>query len=432
MKAQLLSIGNELLIGDTINTNASWMASSLTRIGVSIDKVITIGDHYETIFTTIQQAAREADLVLITGGLGPTHDDLTKTVLADVAQCGYRLDNQVLAFVREMFERRGLPFTTSNHDQALIPEKAETLFNRLGTAPGIWLPLEASVLIAMPGVPGEMKHLMNVQVLPRVQRMQGVGAYEVFYLHTFGIPESELSDRVIGKVDALLQEGLTLAYLPGGGGVTLRVSSLASSREQALAQAQPLLDHLRHHAHPYLYSEQANATLATVLVESLTSRQLTLATAESCTGGLLSAAITDIAGSSAVFPGGMVAYANQLKEKELQVPAEMLEAHGAVSAPVAMAMARAAAQRYGADIGLSTTGIAGPGGGTPEKPVGTIWIGFWSKQHQFATLARLFKDRDTNRTRSVSIALDIARREILGLEWLPFDMKRVYEHETGT
>jgi len=427
MKAQLLSIGNELLIGDTVNTNASWMASSLTHIGVSVDKVITIGDHYDIMLQALKQAVREADLVLITGGLGPTHDDLTKEVLVDLAQCGYRLDQRVLEFVREMFERRGLPFTASNHDQALIPEKAETLFNRLGTAPGIWLPIDESVVVALPGVPTEMKHLMKEHVIPRVSAMRGVQAYEVFYLHTFGIPESELSDRVIGKVDCWLHEGLSLAYLPGGGGVTLRISSVAATPDQAKEQAQPLLNHLRQQAHAYLFSEQPKATLATSLVELLTARQLTLATAESCTGGLLSAAITDIPGSSLIFPGGMVAYANQLKEQELEVPSQLLASYGAVSAPVAMAMARSAAKRYGADIGISTTGIAGPGGGTTEKPVGTIWIGFWSAEHHFATLARLFKDRDTNRTRSVSIALDIVRREVLGMEWLPFDMKREYE-----
>jgi nicotinamide-nucleotide amidase len=425
--AHILSIGNEILIGDTVNTNATWMAARLTAVGVHVQQVLTIGDSHSQIMDALQSSTGVADLLLITGGLGPTRDDITKAALAAMAGCGYRLDEDVLHFVKTMFERRGLTFSPSNREQAMVPEAAETLFNRMGTAPGLWMTFGRCDVAVMPGVPSEMKYLMDHEVMPRVlERLDGKAAYEVSYMHTYGISESQLADEVIGDTDHLTSENVLLAYLPGQGGVTLRVSSFAETPVQARHQARPLIDYLISRAGDHIFSLEPDASLARTVVGMLKDRGLKIATAESCTGGLLASAITDIPGSSAVIDGGLIAYANRIKESELQVPTSTLDTNGAVSAQTALAMAESVASNYGADIGVSTTGIAGPDGGTPEKPVGTVWIGYWSKDIHFATLARLFRDRDGNRMRSVGIALDIVRRQLDGIDRLPFDMQRVY------
>jgi nicotinamide-nucleotide amidase len=425
--AHILSIGNEILIGDTVNTNATWMAARLTAVGVHVQQVLVIGDSHSQIMDALQASTGVADLLLITGGLGPTRDDITKAALAAMAGCGYRLDEDVLHFVKAMFERRGLTFSPSNREQAMVPEAAETLFNRMGTAPGLWMKFGRCDVAAMPGVPSEMKYLMDHEVMPRVlQRLDGKAAYEVSYMHTYGISESQLADEVVGDTDDLTSDNVLLAYLPGQGGVTLRVSSFAETPVQARHQARPLIDYLLSRAGDHIFSQEPDASLARTVVGMLGGRGMKIATAESCTGGLLAGAITDIAGSSAVFDGGIVAYANRIKEAELSVPPSILDAHGAVSAQTALAMAEAVARKFGADIGVSTTGIAGPDGGTPDKPVGTIWIGYWSDGTQFSTLARLFRDRDGNRMRSVGIALDIVRRQLEGIDRLPFDMQRVF------
>lgn len=427
MIAHIISIGNEILIGDTVNTNATWMAARLTAVGVHVQQVLTIGDSHSQIMDALRSSTGVADLLLITGGLGPTRDDITKAALAAMAGCGFRMDEDVLLFVRAMFERRGLTFSPSNREQAMVPEVAETLFNRMGTAPGLWMRFGKCDVAAMPGVPSEMKYLMDHEVMPRVLKcLDGKAAYEVSYMHTYGISESQLADEVVGDTDALTSDNVLLAYLPGQGGVTLRVSSFAETPVQARHQAQPLIEHLLSRAGDHIFSQEPDASLARTVVRMLEARGLHIATAESCTGGLLAAAITDIDGSSAVFDGGIVAYANHIKETALRVPEHILATHGAVSAETALYMAEAAARFAGADIGVSTTGIAGPGGGSPEKPVGTVWIGFWSNDRHFATLARLFRDRQGNRERSVGIALDIVRRELLGIDRLPFDMQRVF------
>lgn len=403
------------------------MAARLTAVGVHVQQVLTIGDSHSQIMEALQASTGVADVLLITGGLGPTRDDITKAALAAMAGCGYRLDEDVLHFVKTMFERRGLSFSPSNREQAMVPEAAETLFNRMGTAPGLWMTIGRCDVAAMPGVPSEMKYLMDHEVMPRVlQRLDGKAAYEVSYMHTYGISESELADEVVGDTDHLTSENVLLAYLPGQGGVTLRVSSFAETPVQARHQARPLVDYLLSRAGDHIFSLEPGASLARTVVGMLKDRGLKIATAESCTGGLLAGGITDIAGSSAVFDGGVITYANRIKESELQVPSSILQAHGAVSAQTAMAMAKAAAQKFGVDIGVSTTGIAGPDGGTLDKPVGTVWIGYWSEKTHFATLARLFRDRDGNRMRSVGIALDIVRRQLEGIDRLPFDMQRVY------
>lgn len=429
MKASIISIGQELLLGDIINTNASWIGQLLSEHGIRCREVVTIGDDTITIIETLDRLFQSSDLIIITGGLGPTHDDVTKAALLQYFDDILVRHAPTFEHVSSIFERRGMPFSVSNHAQADVLSIADVLFNKAGTAPGMWINHKGRFLAVLPGVPREMKYLMQHEVMPRLKRVNGTEiVYVSHYMQLTGIGESNLSDLVIGDTSGFTSHNLTLAYLPHTHGITLRISSYASSEQKAKAQMQPLLTHIQTRAAEYIYSESAGDELQHALVQLLATHGKTLAVAESCTGGQLSHLITNVPGSSAVFKGGFVVYANEMKISELGVPKEMIIEHGAVSEPVALAMAASAAQLTDADFGLSTTGVAGPGGGTPEKPVGTVWIGFWSKDRHFAMKAQLYPDRLINKERSAILAMDILRRHLSGIETLPYAQKSL---ETG-
>ncbi len=426
MRVHILSVGNELLIGDTVNTNASRMGRWLTQAGLTCARVVTVGDEYDALTDALDAAFRQADAVLLTGGLGPTHDDITKSVL-----CGYFgvelvRHEPTLVAVRRMFERRGLAFPPSNFAQADLPANAEVLPNPLGTAPGLWFEHQGKPLAVMPGVPREMAHLMEHEVMPRLVARAGGRAYRDRYYQVVGIGESTLSDWVIGPVDDLLQPGLTMAFLPHTEGITLRISSVADTPARAEAALQPLATRISTKAAAYIFASDAHTRLETAVVALLTEAGRTLATAESCTGGWISNLVTNVPGSSAVFLGGVAAYANAAKTDLLDVPADLIAAHGAVSKEVAIAMAAGAARRFGADYALSTTGIAGPGGGSADKPVGLVWIGFHGPLGTFAVEARFFKERLVNKEKAALTALDILRRQVLGIPGMPYDLQPEY------
>ena len=425
MNVQIISIGNELLIGDTINTNASWMGQFMTELGFEVKKVLTISDSLNDIKTAISSAISESDVVLCTGGLGPTHDDMTKKAVADLFGVGMRLDQQVLDYIKASFEKRKLPFSKSNYEQAEVPENCEVLFNKMGTAPGMWFPQSGKYLAVMPGVPYEMQFLMKKQVLPRLQEaFKGVGTLYSRYIKTAGIGESTLSDEVLGDMSVLLINGVSLAFLPTPGGVTLRLNGHGSSLEDAKASVSSLAGFIYRKASNYIIGEGKELTLAEVLGNILKEKQFTIATAESCTGGLIADKLTDIPGSSDYMLGGIVSYSNQVKVNQLGVAESDLKAVGAVSKEVALQMAKGVAKKMNADIGISTTGVAGPGGGTKEKPVGTVWIGYWSKTEHFALKAQLTKDRILNKERSMRIALETARRNLLGITEMPYNLEK--------
>lgn len=426
MKAHLLCIGNEILIGDTINTNASYIAERLTRRGIHVETVVVVGDVQEAIVRALDDAVSRADLLILTGGLGPTDDDITREVVAAYAGAALQLNQEILDHIRSVFERRGIPFPPSNRKQALVPTVAEVLFNRAGTAPGLWLQLKGCYTAILPGVPSEMRYLMEHEVMPRVGDLLGShDAYHAHYLHTFGISESQLHDEVMSGASALLADDVSLAFLPSLQGVTMRVSSYADTLTEARFQSLPLVNHLRARASAHIYSENDKPDHGATVVRLLAEKEVTLATAESCTGGLVAGSITAVPGSSHVFPGGVITYANEAKSRELGVPSHILETHGAVSAETAAAMAIGVARKFGTDIGISITGIAGPGGGSAEKPVGTVWFGFWCADTHFSCVAHLAGNRSSNRTRSVGIALELVRRHLMGVHELPFDMVRV-------
>ncbi|NBC02994.1 MAG: competence/damage-inducible protein A [Bacteroidetes bacterium] len=416
-KAHIITIGNELLIGDTVNTNASWIGSKLTESGFFVDKMISIPDDYTPIIGEISESLQKADLTIVTGGLGPTHDDITKKAVADIFDSELVENEAVLNHIKAIFETRGFIFSRSNREQALVPECSKVLFNSQGTAPGMWFERNGHYLAVLPGVPYEMKHLMNKQVSKKVEQyIQDLDTNIIEYFRTAGIPESTLSEKV-GNLDQFTSNGVRVAFLPNPSGVTIRISA---NSEEKLVQ---LREMLQDRAGKYIYGKGKHLKLAEVLGELLIEKNMTIATAESCTGGLLSNKITDIPGSSRYMLGGVVAYSNDVKKNLLNVSQNSLEQYGAVSKKVALEMAKGVAEQLGADIGVSSTGIAGPGGGTEEKPVGMVWMGFWINGEHFALQSVFTNDRLINKERTVMVILESVRRRLLGVDSLPYELK---------
>jgi nicotinamide-nucleotide amidase len=424
MKCQVISIGNELLNGDTVNTNASWLGRYLTELGVDVTGVHTIGDDHGLIMASIRQSLEQSDLVITTGGLGPTHDDVTKKAVQELFGASLVVHEPTLNFIREVFKKRNIPFSKSNYHQAEVPDNCEVLFNKRGTAPGMWFEQAGSRLAVLPGVPSEMKELFKQYLTVKIEDLTG-GREQIFsrYLVTAGIGESTLSDNVVGDLSAFLNDDVSVAYLPGPQGVRIRISGRGESKEEAMEKIAPLADHFYLRAGDYVVGEGKELTLGEAVSQVLRNRRLTIATGESCTGGMLSDQLTNVPGSSDYMLGGIIAYANNTKVDLLGVSSKDLAVHGAVSKTVALQMARGVAQRIGSDIGISITGIAGPGGGTVEKPVGTVWIGYWSQELHFALNTVFTNDRLTNKERSTAVALETIRRTVQGINTLPYDLK---------
>lgn len=425
MKAQLISIGNELLIGDTINTNASWMGQFLSELGIDVTKVQTISDDKDQIKETILESMKESDLVITTGGLGPTHDDITKTCIAELFNAKLLKDESVEEYIRELFKSRNIPFSESNTWQAMVPDNCEVLFNKVGTAPGMWFQENDCYLAVLPGVPYEMKYLMKRQVASKLREVSdSIGFIHTEYIKVAGIGESTLSDQVLGNVSEFLSQYVSLAFLPSFGQVTLRITGKGETKKEAIERSEKLIKLVKEKASQFIYGTSKEVTISEAVGEILESRNLTISTAESCTGGLIASNITDISGSSAYMLGGIVSYANSVKVNQLGVKQEHLDSVGAVSKEVALQMAKGVAENLGSDIGISTTGIAGPNGGTDDKPVGTVWIGFYGLGQHFAVRALFTRDRLVNKERTAVITLEIVRRMLMGIDELPYALKK--------
>lgn len=425
-EAHIISIGNELLIGDTVNTNATWIGGFLTELGFDVKAVFTLPDEYNTIKDGIDESLTNVDLTIVTGGLGPTHDDITKKVVADLFGSELVLNRDVLQHIRELFKKRGFEMSDINRSQAEVPAVCSVLFNKKGTAPGMWFERAGNYLAVLPGVPHEMKYLMEAGVKPAVESLfPGQEKWSTEYFKTAGIPESTLS-QLVGNLDEFLNNGIGIAYLPNAGGVTIRISSNGKDYTSADQKLTKLRGVLHQRASDFIYGKGKQCSLAEVLGGILVDQNLTIATAESCTGGLLANTITDIPGCSRYMNGGVVTYTNQSKQNLLRVDKNALETEGAVSKTVALQMAENVAKLYSADIGVSTTGIAGPGGGSDEKPVGTVWMGFWIQNKHFALKAVFTDDRMINKTRTVTVVLETLRRELLGIEGKPYNLKPVF------
>lgn len=422
-RAHIISIGNELLIGDTVNTNASWIGSMLTETGFTVEQVFTIPDQYELIKKCISDSLERVDLTIVTGGLGPTHDDITKKAVADLFESEMVEDQNVLDHIERIFKSRGFKMSPSNIEQAQVPSGCTVLYNEKGTAPGMWFQKGDHYLAVLPGVPYEMKYLMREKVAPRLSELYpGIEVWTTDYFKTAGVPESTLSERV-GNLDRFIQNGVGVAYLPGPGGVTIRISASGPSKEDAEMKLAELKSELNEEIHDCLFGKGKEVTLSEIVGKRLSDKGLTIAVAESCTGGYLASEITDVPGSSHYMLGGVVAYSNQSKTDLLGVDPAIIEKNGAVSQETALAMARGVKERFGSDIGVSTTGIAGPGGGTKEKPVGLVWMGFCMNDKEFALKAQFSKDRILNKQRASIVVLETVRRELTGITNYPYELK---------
>ncbi len=408
LPAEIVTVGNEILSGRTVDTNAAEISQGLDVLGIPVARVTTVGDDADDLAASFAAAAARARVVIVTGGLGPTHDDITRRVFCDFFGMGLRHDTDVLANIERLFERRGRTLTDRNIDQANVPERAEALMNPIGTAPGVYLEDGDRHWFVLPGVPREMRGLLAAEVMPRLKRLAGAMAIARRDLYVVGLPESRLMDRIAG-VDGLE----SVASLPDEKGeVTLRISVAAEIEDAARARADAIEAALRERLGERIYGADGD-TLESVVGGLLRAAGSTIAVAESCTGGLLASRLTDVPGSSDYFTMGLVTYANQAKIALLGVPRGKLERRGAVSKEVAVAMARGARSQAKSDLSVALTGIAGPGGGTAEKPVGLVHIALAHADGEDAAEFRFGAERLVNKQRAVQTALDMVRRHLL-------------------
>lgn len=372
MEIELVTIGTELLLGLTLDTNGAEISRTLAAQGVRVTRRTSVADRPEEIRAAVSDALERTGAVLTTGGLGPTRDDITKRVVADLFDAPLEFDESVWANLLERFARLQRKPADSNRSQAEVPRGATVLRNRWGTAPGLWLEGARGLVIMLPGVPLEMRRLMEHEVLPRLVDRGGASVIRSLQVRTSGIPESSLAE-LIGEIESEIAP-LTLAYLPGLEGVDLRLSAWGLAPDDADRRLRKAADVVRARAGKHVYGE-GDCDLAALVLDQARARGTRLAVAESCTGGLVGTRLTEVPGSSDVFVGGVIAYDNALKVRVLGVPEGLLAEHGAVSEPVARAMAEGALGAFNADAAVSVTGVAGPSGGSAEKPVGTVWIG---------------------------------------------------------
>jgi nicotinamide-nucleotide amidase len=413
MKATVIAIGDELLIGQVVNTNAAFIAEKLSAVGVPVERMITIGDNEGEIVAALEETSRQFDLICLTGGLGPTHDDVTRSAVCEFFRTDLVVNQEALENVRRIFRNRSISLTKLNEEQALVPRGCEVMQNPHGTAPGYFFHRENKHVAVMPGVPYEMKAMMENYVIPYFQHRTSGHVIRHRTLRTTGIPESLLFQQ-LGDLDELL-DGAKLAFLPAPTGVRLRISVQEIDTSAAEKKIQAVEKRIRAKAEKYIYGVESEE-LEQVIGRILTERKLMIAVAESCTGGLITDKITDVSGSSNYFERGVIAYSNQSKTEILNVPAELIEKHGAVSSEVAKAMAQGVREVAGADIGVSTTGIAGPTGGSPEKPIGLVWIGFSDRNETLAVKFNFGDDRRRVKERAAQAALELVRRRLLKIE----------------
>lgn len=398
-EVEIINIGDELLIGQVVNTNAADMAKMLNKAGFDVRKTSVTGDEAEIIRSSLQSAMQRADVVLITGGLGPTKDDITKKVLAEEFDSSLVMNEQVRTHVERYFTSKGLPFTPTNAEQALVPDKCRVVFNSVGTAPGMCFEKNGKLVFSMPGVPFEMRTMMP-EVIEIMKQHFKSEAVEYKTLLVSGIGESFLSDKLEG-FEANLPKGISLAYLPKGGTIRLRLTAKGADRNKVTDILDRQTELLLASVKDYFMGFECD-NLAETLGERLSENGKTVATAESCTGGNIAHLITLVAGSSRYYKGSVVSYANEVKEEVLGVRAGDLQQYGAVSEEVVKQMAEGVKRLLKTDYAIATSGIAGPSGGSDEKPVGTVWIavagerGCVAEKFLFNTTRDNFMERTSN------------------------------------
>jgi len=412
MKAVILTIGDEILIGDTVDTNSAWIGSQLNSIGVDVRKTISVGDRKNEIVTGLNEGLESGDLVLITGGLGPTKDDITKKTIADYFQVGFKRVPSIENKLRAYYESRKREFLPIHAAMADIPENAIVLNNRIGTAPGMWFEFQGKVIISMPGVPYEMKAIVTDEVIPRLKSSFELPVIRHRYFLAAGKGETFLAGK-IADIEESLPLGFSLAYLPGMGKVKVRLTGRGFEETSVQSSLKTIGDQIKVRLEKYIYGEDG-AELVLVVGNLLKKTKKTLGTAESCTGGNVAHHITSFSGSSSYYNGSIVSYSNELKQKLLGVQETTLKEHGAVSERTVREMVTGARERLGVDYAIATSGIAGPSGGSDEKPVGTVWIAVGNKEHTVAKRFNFAKDRKINIELSAIVALEMLRRFMLG------------------
>ena len=409
-RVELVAIGNELLLGHTVDTNGAEIARVLSGLGVEVVRRSAVADRPEDIAAAVAEALRRTGAVITTGGLGPTRDDMSKRAVADLYGLPLEFDESVWADIVARFARAQRTPVASNRGQAEVPRGAIVLRNRWGTAPGLWIEGPPGLTIMLPGVPSEMRKLLEIEVGPRLARGAGGAVVRSLVVRTTAIPESTLAERM-GEVEPEIAP-LTLAYLPGTHGVDLRLTAWRLEPAEADRRLRAAADLVAARAGEHVYGE-GDVDLAAVVLERARRAGLSLGAAESCTGGLVGGRLTGVPGSSDVFMGAVVCYANRLKTELLDVPPGLIDAHGAVSEQVARALAEGARRRLGVDLAVSVTGIAGPTGGTPEKPVGTVWFGVASPDRTDARRIVFLGSRREVRERAAQTALYLLDRRLL-------------------
>jgi len=409
MNLELLTIGTELLLGFTLDSNGAEIARALAGVGVRIVRRASVGDDADAIRDAVGDALARTGAVLTTGGLGPTRDDISKRVVADLFGLPLDFDQTVWDALVERFAALGRTPAGSNRVQAEVPRGATILRNRWGTAPGLWIEGALGLVVMLPGVPGEMRKLLEHEVAPRLALRGSGTVIRSRVVRTTGVPESTLAER-LGEIERDVAP-LTLAYLPGFDGVDLRLSAWGLSAEEADRRLQSAATLLRERAGGFFYGE-GDDDLAALVLDRARAGARRIGTAESCTGGLVGGRLTEIPGSSDVFVGGIVCYANELKTTLLGVDPALIRSEGAVSEPVARAMASGGLGAWGVDLAVAVTGIAGPGGGSAIKPVGTVWLAVADRADVEARLIRVPGDRHNVRARAAQAALHLLYRTL--------------------
>lgn len=393
MKVSIINIGDELLIGQVVNTNASFMSKQLIAAGMDVFEVVTIGDYRDQIESTLNRCLDASDAVIITGGLGPTKDDITKKTLCDFFHSELVENEIALANIKRIFSERGYELTPINRQQSWVPKCCTMINNVLGTAPGMWfeVPEKQKVVVSLPGVPFEMENLMTTEIIPRLQHYFNTDFIINKNILVQGIGESFLSD-LIEPWELSLPQSIRLAYLPQAGMVKLRLTARGSDLDLLQEQIKVNVQSLYSIAGSYIVGEDMES-LPQLVAYRMKLIGKTLATAESCTGGTIASKLTALSGASEYFKGSIVAYSNEVKINVLDVPQSSIEQFGAVSEPTVRAMAEGARKRLNADFAIATSGVAGPLGGTPEKPVGTVWIAVASPNETIAVCKQFGNDR---------------------------------------
>ncbi len=410
MQAEIITIGDELLIGQVIDSNSAWIAEQLNMTGIRVVQISSISDNRDQITKTLGEALQRADIVLTTGGLGPTKDDITKAALCDFFETRLVFHQESFDNIERIFVARGYPMTDLNRAQAEVPECCTPMANRYGTAPGMLFEKEGRLVISMPGVPFEMKSLMQEQVIPRIR---GLSHSSILHrtLLTHGVGESFLAARIEDFEDALPVH-IKLAYLPQPGMVRLRLTASGPDFAELKQELEKQADELYRLIPEYIFGENDD-TLEEITGKLLREKNFTLATAESCTGGYIAHLLTSVPGSSEYFKGSVVAYANEIKENILGVSALTIQKYGAVSQETVFEMAAGIIRHFNTNCAIAVSGIAGPDGGTPEKPVGTTWISVLSPMGAETRMFTFGEHRGRNIRRAALAGLDMLRKQLM-------------------